>query len=246
LEIIIIHRYYNMRRRFLLIFLLHISIFTPLFAQGHERWQYSDVIRGEVFIDFEQMYAGHISEEYPLSADNAGKLALEEIAMLFSAMVHGWSFHYDVGERARNIAEKLEITPLGTIKWGDPQLIVTETEIRDMALRVWADYHLNESQQRRMQVWRTGMIKNAQATGYGPSYLEEYPGWLAVKKMALEDSARAALRSALRGSERNRPKEVTGFISLASFPRYYIDSGRWSVFARFRVEITEIIPFAAY
>jgi len=235
-----------MRRKFLLFFLLYTSIFTPLFAQGHEQWQYSDVIRGEVVIDYEPIYAGHIDEEYPLSAKAAGKRALEEMVLFFSAMIYGWSFNYEVGEMARNIAEHLELEPCGEIKWGDPALRVTETEIRDMNLRVWADYYLNDSQQKRIQVWRTGMIRNAQATGYGPSYLDEYPGWIAVKKTALEDSARAALRAALRGSERNRPKEVTGFISLASFPRYYIDSGRWSVFARFRVQITNIIPFAAY
>jgi hypothetical protein len=111
---------------------------------------------------------------------------------------------------------------------------------------MWADYHLSEAAQKRMQVWRTGMIRNAQAIGFAPSFLAEYPGWIAVKQLALEDSARAALRSILRGSERNRPKHAAGFISLASFPRYYIDGGRWAVAAKFRVQITEIIPFAAY
>jgi hypothetical protein len=111
---------------------------------------------------------------------------------------------------------------------------------------VWTDYHLSDSQRRWMQIWSSGTTRSAQAVGFSPSSIEDYPGWLALKKMALEDAARAALRSALRGSERNRPKEVTGFISLASFPRYFIDSGRWAAAARFRVQITEIISFAAY
>jgi hypothetical protein len=76
--------------------------------------------------------------------------------------------------------------------------------------------------------------------------MDEYPGWLAVKKAALDDAARVALRAMLRGSERNRPKEVTGFISLASFPRFFIDAGRVAAAARFRVQIVEIIPFSAY
>ena len=90
------------------------------------------------------------------------------------------------------------------------------------------------------------MIRSAQGIGYSPASIEEYSGWLQLKKTALEDAARAALRAMLRSSERNRPKEAAGFISLASFPRYYIESGRWAASARFRVEITEIIPFAAY
>jgi hypothetical protein len=98
-----------------------------------------------------------------------------------------------------------------------------------------------------MSIWRTGTIRNAQAVGYAPiGNMEEYPGWLDIRKAALEDAARLALRNLLRGRERNRPKEVTGFISLASFPRYYISGGRWAASARFRVQVNEIIPFAAY
>jgi hypothetical protein len=235
-----------MIRRVFLSFCLFFCLFFSLYAQGSEWGQHSQVIRGQVSVDLENIYAGHVEEEYPLSITTAGNRALEESALFFSAMIYGWSFSYEVGERARRIDEKLELTPQGSIKFGDPALIVTESEVKDMQLIIWADYHLNDAAQKRLQVWRTGMIRNAQAIGYAPHSLKEYPGWIAVKQLALEDSARAALRAALRGSERNRPKHVNGFISLSSFPRYYIDSGRWTVFARFRVQITEIIPFAAY
>ena len=234
-----------MRRGFFAIFLISLC-FSSLSAQGHEKGNHPYVIRGEVYVDFEPIYVGHVDEEYPLNAEQAGRRALEEMALFFSAMIYGWSFNYEVGERARLIKEDLDLEIHGTIQAGDPALKVTDTEFREMRLRVWADYHLSDSQQRRMEIWRTGMIRNAQATGYSPSHLDEYPGWIEVKKLALEDAARAALRAALRGSERNRPKEVKGNISLASFPRYYIDAGRVTAFARFRVQITEIIPFAAY
>jgi hypothetical protein len=235
-----------MLQRGFLSFCLLLSLFFSVYAQGTERGQHPQIIRGEVFIDLEPIYSGHVDEEYPLSIATAGRRALEESALFFSAMIHGWSFSYDIGERARRIDEILELKPEGTIQFGDPALVVTDTEIKDMQLRVWADYHLSEAAQKRLQVWRTGMIRNAQAIGYAPSYLEEYPGWIAIKKLALEDSARVALRSILRGSERNRPKQAAGFISLTSFPRYYFDGGRLAVFARFRVQITEIIPFAVY
>ena len=217
-----------------------------LFAQGLEWGNHANVIRGEVYIDLEPIYAGHIDDEYPLSIPSAGQRALDEASLFFSAMIFGWSFHYDVGERARQIEENLELELLGSIQSGDSAMKITNTSVADMRFRMWADYHLNDSHQRRMQTWRTGSIRNAQAIGYGPVMLEEYPGWLAVKKMALEDAARSALRSMLRGSERNRPKEVTGFISLAAFPRFFMDSGRWAASARFRVQITEIVPFAVY
>jgi len=232
-------------KRFLFIFLFFL-INIPLFAQGSEQGNHSDVIRGEVFVDFEPIYAGHVDGDYPLDTQTAGRRALEEAALFFSAMIYGWSFYYEAGERARQISENLELSPVSEIQFGDPALRVTETQIRDMSLWVWADYHLSDAQRSRMRMWRTGNFRNAQAVGHSPSFIEEYPGWLIYKKMALEDAARAAIRAMLRSTERNRPKEATGFISLASFPRYYIDEGRWTASARFRVQINEIIPFAAY
>jgi hypothetical protein len=70
--------------------------------------------------------------------------------------------------------------------------------------------------------------------------------WRYVENAALEVAARSALRAALRGSERNRPKEVTGFISLESFPAFFLHQGRRAAQARFKVEIREITPFAVY
>jgi len=238
-----------LRREFLLLFfllsVLQTGTLISLYAQA-EWGGHQYIIRGEVFVDLEPIYAGHVDEEYPLDITTASRRALDELAMLFSAMIYGWTFNYEVGERARRLEEILEVAPVGMIQFGDPALRVTDTEIRDMRLRVWADYQLNNSQQRRMQIWRSGNIRNVQGVGYGPSFLEEFPGWLEVKKMALEDAARAAIRSMLQGSERNRPREANGFISLASFPRYFIAGGRWVVSARFRVQINEIIPFAVH
>jgi len=239
-------------RKFLPVFLLFAlaSAFRPVTAeaQGHDPGYYADTIRGEVWVELEPIYGDRADSEYPLSQETAAKRALQEAALFYSAMIYGWSFHYDIGEKARGIAEDFDIfEPMGEIRWGDPRLTVTDVENRNMALRIWTDYRLSETQQRRMYTWRTGMIRNAQATGYcpiqGPS---PDSGWLDIRNAVLKDAARAAVREILRSSERNRPKEATGFISLASFPRYYVDSGQWTASVRFRVQISEIIPFAAY
>jgi hypothetical protein len=234
-----------MPRRFFL-FCLFLFVFCPLSAQDRQTGQHPYVIRGEVYADMEPIYIGYVDSEYPLDIPAAGRRALEEAALLFSGMIYGWSFYYEVGERARGIAEILELEPVAAIPFGDPRLQVTDTQVEDMRLRIWADYHLSEAQQRNMRVWRTGTIRNAQALGYGPESIDEYPGWLQLKKAALEDAARVALRTMLRDSERNRPKEVSGFISLGSFPRFFIDSGRWVASARFRVHIEEIVHFSVF
>ncbi|MDR0290255.1 MAG: hypothetical protein LBI06_04900 [Treponema sp.] len=235
-----------MRRLFFPIFLLFAICAAG--AQQHDAGNHPEVIRGEVWVELAPIYGDRADAEYPLSRETAGRRALQEAAAYFSGMIYGWSFHYDIGERARGIAEDFGVfEPLGEIAWGDPRLSVTEVDRRDTQLLMWADYHLSETQQKRMQTWRTGMIRNAQAIGHcplqGPS---PDSTWRDIQNAALKDAARAAVRQMLRGSERNRPKEVVGYISLAAFPRFFIASGQWTAIVRFRVQITEIIPFAAY
>jgi hypothetical protein len=181
-------------------------------------------------------------------------------------MIYGWSFHYDIGERARGIEEKLELSPLGNITADDPRFEITDIQIEEMRLYLWADYRPGEEQQRRLSAWKTGLVRGVQGLGHGPlGYAPRPrsdgspvpgepsdranpadPAWLAVKKAALEDAARAAIRAMLRANERNRPKEASGFISLAAFPRFWLDKGQWAASGRFLVTVTEITPFGAY
>jgi hypothetical protein len=229
------------------------------FYPGHD----IEVLRGEVQIDVEPIYGGFIDQEYPLPVESLRRRALEEAAMFYSAMIYGWSFHYDIGEKARGIEEELELSPLGIIPWGDLKLSATDAELRDQKLCLWTDYRLDEPQKRRVAMWRADRMKSAQARGIGPLGMpltDTFPDsnaagddgdtepqtWLDYKRAGLEDAARAALRAMLRGGERNRPKEANGFIALASFPVFGIDAGHWTAFARFRVDIAEVVPFAAY
>jgi len=233
-------------------FIAALLLFFPLLLNAQ------DVLRGEVKIELMPIYGAYIDKEYPLVKDTAYRRALEEAALFFSAQIYGWSFLYDVGERARGIEENFELTPLGEIRWGDPGLNVTHAhfENRDFrftshelsdVLSVWFDYRPTAAQARRIEMWKKGNIRTAQAIGYGPLGGPALDSdWITIKKNTLEDTARTAVRAMLQGSERNRPKQVSGFICLQTFPSYWMDAGRWAAQARFRVEITEIIPFAAY
>jgi len=198
-----------------------------------------EVLRGEVKVELEQVqgFIEDAGESRILSIAEARTAALEEAARYYGAMIYGWSFHYDVGERARNIEEKLELTPLGAVEAGDPLLEITDVQVKNLNLYLWTDYRPAPFQRSRLAKWKAGTVRTAQ--GYGQSPLED-------KYAALEDAARAALRAMLRGSERNRPKEVSGYISLATFPRYWLDKGQWAASGRFRVEILEIQPFAVH
>ncbi|MDR1505787.1 MAG: hypothetical protein LBI67_01655 [Treponema sp.] len=232
-----------------------------------------DVLRGEVRLDLEPVYGFFMDEipgglvrtgamEAPLDYPEAGRRAAREAAVFFSAMIYGWSFHYDIGERARGIEEELELTPLGSVSAEDPRFQITETQVKEMRLYLWSDYRPGEEEKRRLSMWKKGLTRSAQGLGHGPlGYAplprsdgsdgmedegDEDPPWLAVKKEALEDAARSAIRAMLRGSERNRPKAAEGFISLAAFPRFWLDAGQWAAAGRFLVNVTEITPFGAH
>ena len=221
--------------------------FIPLFFLLAALLPAQEVLRGELMVELEPVYGLYVDEKYPLDREDAYKRALEEAAMFFSASIYGWSFEYDIGERARGMAENFELASLGTIPWGDPGLKVTHANIRNMRLYAWMDYRMGESQIRRVRAWKSGTVRTAQAVGFGPLGMpDQTSDWIAVKKAALEDAARTAVRAMLQGSERNRPREAKGYISLQSFPQYWLDGGRWACSARFYVEIKEILPFSAY
>ncbi|MDR1948121.1 MAG: hypothetical protein LBQ38_01895 [Spirochaetaceae bacterium] len=206
-----------------------------------------EVLRGEVRVDLEPVFARYVDEPYPPDTETTRRRALEESALFYGAMIYGWSFNYDIGERARGIVEELELDPLGELRFGDPGLQATDVRVEDGCFYLLTDYRLTEVQQRRMRMWNAGTTRAIQATGYGPlGGPVEGADWITIKKTALEDAARAGLRAILRGSERNRPKEARGFISLAAFPRYWMEAGQWAVSARFRVTLTELVPFGAY
>jgi hypothetical protein len=206
-----------------------------------------EVLRGQVWVELEPMPGQFVDEPAPPDIQSLRRRALEEASLFFSEMIYGWSFYYDIGERVRNIDEELELTPQGTIPWGDPGLFATDAGLRDQRFYVWADFRPNDVQRRWLNTWKTGTIRSAQAIGHGPlGGPVELSDWLTIKQAALEDAARAAIRTMLRGSERNRPKAARGFISLDGFPTFWMDAGQWAASGRFRVNITEIIPFAAY
>ncbi|MDR1929076.1 MAG: hypothetical protein LBQ44_00465 [Treponema sp.] len=223
------------------LFLFLLAVLIPLPAQ-------EEALRGELSIDLEPIFGFQsgsgvdsnttitIDEKYPPVPEEARRRALDEAARLFGGMIYGWSFRYDVGEKARGIEERLELIPLGTVAGDDPNMAVTDAAIGEGRLRLWFDYRTSAAQRRRLVMWKSGSLRSAQAWGRSP----------AGKFAALEDAARAALRAVLRGSERNRPREVRGAISLAAFPPFRNEKGQWAVPARFYVEIGAITPFAAY
>ncbi|GMO21018.1 MAG: hypothetical protein LBG79_08325 [Spirochaetaceae bacterium] len=205
------------------------------------------VLRGEAAVDLEPVYLVRLGEKTVIDAETAAIWALEECADAFSGMVYGWEFDYEPGERARSLKEKLTLTALGSIKSEDPRIKISSASIRDNVYYLWCDFNLSVEQQFRLRTWNSADKKERAVRGYSPL---EGPEGITERKMikqsALEDAMKKAIRAALAEKERNRPRIAHGKIALSAFPIYRIFAGNWAAQARFRVEITEVIPFSAY
>ncbi|MDR2659080.1 MAG: hypothetical protein LBC27_03710 [Spirochaetaceae bacterium] len=206
-----------------------------------------ETLRGEVSVEMEPVYAQFLGIQYPLDSASATRWAVEDAAFAFSGMIYGWAFVYEPGEKARGLQEFLELNALGKIYPEDVKIKITDVNIKDSIFYMYTDYPLDEVQKNRVLGWKRAPVFTAQSIGYGP--LQGYQGTNSrsqIKETALNDAIKKALRKKLRLTERNRPRTVTGFIALSRFPVYSMQNGLWAASAEFRIEIKEIIPFAAY
>jgi hypothetical protein len=231
------------RAAFFAALFLFSRVSPPLFAQSIPR----ETLRGEVSVELEAPYLLPLGISSPIDRVTAGSWALEESAAAFSGMIYGWSFEYEPGERARELRERVIVTPLGRVDAADPRLKITEAAVRGGLYELWADYELSGEQQHRVRAWNAVETRETAGRGYAPLAGGEGTAERTdIKKAALEDAVKKALRAQLRLEERNRPRLVRGYIALARFPVYRIFHGNWAAEARFRVRITEIVPFPAY
>ncbi|MDR2802869.1 MAG: hypothetical protein LBB22_01100 [Treponema sp.] len=206
-----------------------------------------ELLRGEVSVEMEPVYAQFLGVPYPLDLTTANTWAVEDAAAAFSGMVYGWTFVYEPGERARDLQEFFDITMLGKIETDDTRLKVTDAVMDGGVFYMYSDYILDETQKTRLLAWKSASKATVKSLGF--SSLQGDKGVTSrsqIKESALKDAMKTALRNRLRITERNRPRTVTGFISLSKFPIYRMQSGMWAATAEFRIEIKEIIPFAAY
>jgi hypothetical protein len=212
---------------------------VPAFSQ--------DVLRGEISGEMEPVYAVFLGLPSPLDNATAVLWALEDSAAAFSGMIYGWAFEYEPGERARNISENIELRPLGTIQSGDERLKVSDARVKNDMFYMWSDYELSSEQAYRIAAWNSQNTIGVNATGYAP--LQGKPGITERKEIkfsALEEAACQSIRSQLRTRVKNRPRIIKGNIALSHFPLYRIVEGKWAATARFRLEVTEVVPFSVY
>ncbi|MDR2864082.1 MAG: hypothetical protein LBV68_00545 [Spirochaetaceae bacterium] len=227
----------NAIRRFFYCTALIFSI--PLSAQN--------VLRGEISEELEPVYAVFLGIPSPIDNKTAILWALEDSAAAFAGMIYGWNFEYEPGERSRNIPETLDLNSLGAIQFGDRRMSISDTRVENDMFYLSSDYTLSPEQEYRIKAWNASTTVGINTIGYAS--LQGNPGITdrrMIKFSALEDAVKKAIRSYFRSIVKNRPRAIKGYIALSQFPSFRIAHGQWAATARFRLQMSEIVPFSVY
>jgi hypothetical protein len=219
----------------------------------------SQMLRGSVEVELEQVYAVDAGVHYPLDGALAQTIALQNAAALFGAMIYGWDFEYSPGDKARGTTEYIILTPGGRVDAGDKSLSPAETAVKNGIYTLTAAYEMSGAQERRVVARKKVSIQADALSGGsfprtvnakgrapldGPCFVTDAG---VTTSPVLEDAAKNAVRGILRASERNKPRLVRGSLSLdGGFPLFTISQGSWTCAAAFLVIVTELLTYSVY
>jgi len=178
---------------------------------------------------------------YPIPVDAAEKSLLEMGRVLLSAMVYGWDFSYEPGDKARRVQERFVLTPLAQLPWGNPRLRVVETEVANARLWARISYALDEEEARRRAAWDSGTAELS--TGQGTAGLQLGD---AGRTASLESAVRDAIRRSLDIRYVNKPRQITGEVVLWSDPTVLVRSGAYVTTATVKLLVRELIPYRIF
>lgn len=177
----------------------------------------------------------------PLDRQEAIRRLLEEARTTFSAMVYGLAFVYTPSDAARSVGEVFELTPHGTIPWGDLRLTVVDTRLVGDRLHALIRYELTAEQQSWREAWQTGTIAKAAGEGTGNVFL----GYR-ERETAMVNALKESIRSHLRPRLPNKPREVRGELLLWDLKGTYVTAGEYHTRLVTRLRLTSVIPYLLY
>jgi hypothetical protein len=192
-----------------------------------------------VWVELDPMIV--VGQEYPLSIETAAERLLEEARLLLSAMIYGYRFSYTPLDRSRDVETQFDLTPLASIKWGDPRLSISYTEVRDSRFFGKVAYRLREHQTARRESWASSV--NPLSSGRGEESLFIGP---TAKFQAFQEAIRQAVRNHARKLSPNKPREITGEVVLWEEPSTIIVSGSYVSSVVVKLYVRDIVPYVLF
>jgi hypothetical protein len=197
------------------------------------------LLRGEFWADVQPVPA--VGDEWPVSVSTARERILDEAAWVFGGMIWGFEFSYTPYDKARALAERFDLVPIGTLP---KEALALESDLRPASS--YAIYSFVEA--------RPAAALSAQMEGYAS---DPWKGCQGVGKAGLElgvkgrraayiDGLRAAVRSFLQGLEPNKPRLVRGRVVFDRAPSLAVIEGSYTAQVRARAMVIEAIPYKLY
>lgn len=168
---------------------------------------------------------------------------LKNVAPYFiQGMTYGWKFDYTPSDKARNVSEYFEFTPItGLSETEIKSIVYTKPWIENSDLWCWIEYPRSDAMQRYYKSWLTIGHPHIKGTGYG-KLTDGFDG--------IQNAAKEALRNAVREYERkivkNKPKEIFGRVIIDDPPQIGLDAGRYRVTLDFFMETDRMIEYKKF
>lgn len=193
--------------------------------------------------DFSQLQGEFWVEKQPmgpqgplprLQRDESVRLALDEMSYVFSGIIHGYRFVYTPLDIAREVKERFELQPLGSIARGDDDLEYRESHSDEAFVRYRFRYVLDEHEVARREAQASAAIPNA--SGQGSASFYQGP---AAKIEAIKAAIREAIRAFARPRMQNKPAFLTGTVFLADIPPVQVEHGEYRARATVKIVLEE-------
>jgi hypothetical protein len=222
--------------RILSLFVAVILATLPATAQSAS----DPVLRAPVWVYLEPVPGTRPEADTP-----AGQAPIQQLQslsrFLLSGMIFGWSFRYTPSDKARNVEESFELTPLGEIAPSDRRFTLTGLSVAYPRLACWCQFSVDGETSRRLASWDSAVYRASGGSGRGERK-DEITGIHDAYAQAL----REAIRALARKSEKNKPREILGEIVLRNEPRLRADEGWFIADVRVGVRLIEVVPYGAY
>jgi hypothetical protein len=166
---------------------------------------------------------------------------LEQARSILSGMIYGYRFVYTPSDRARGVADRFELTPLGEITWGDPRLSVAWVQKQERRLAARIAYEMAEFQDARRRAWSTNTLPTA--SGRGEHSLFGGPD---ARQASLASAIEQAIRDHARGRIDNKPRELRGEVVIWEPPYTFVGPGTYVTTVTVKLRIGEAVPYRVF
>ncbi|MCR5723687.1 MAG: hypothetical protein K6G80_01220 [Treponema sp.] len=166
----------------------------------------------------------------------------ETVPHLLTGMVYGWKFDYTPADKARAVKEYFYHEPVQALSGEEISKIrYVKPWVEDDRLLCWVEYNRTDIQERAFLSWQS--ITHPRIKGVGYARLSD--GFEGIQQ-ACDEALKNAIREYERKIIKNKPKEITGTVIIATPPMIGIDAGKYMVTLDFFMETDRIITYQTF